>query len=91
VGPERISALRKAGQMRFEAFEKGRHFEERRSCKSDQGLLHFLNACATIFSAPSGCGRCSAFASSHGARISIERNQPPGRLASCRAAFLLGS
>jgi hypothetical protein len=28
-GPERIAALRKAGQMRFEAFEKKRHFEER--------------------------------------------------------------
>jgi hypothetical protein len=34
VGPERIAALRKAGQMRFDAFEKKRHFEERRSYKS---------------------------------------------------------
>jgi hypothetical protein len=33
-GPERIAALKKAGQMRFDAFEKKRHFEERRSCKS---------------------------------------------------------
>jgi len=31
VGPERIAALRKAGQMRFDAFEKKRHFEERGS------------------------------------------------------------
>jgi hypothetical protein len=30
-GPERIAALRKAGQMRFDAFEKKRHFEEYRS------------------------------------------------------------
>jgi hypothetical protein len=34
VGPERISALKKAGQMRFDAFEKRRHFEEGRSYKS---------------------------------------------------------
>jgi len=33
-GPERIAALRKAGQMWFDAFEKKRHFEERRSYKS---------------------------------------------------------
>ena len=33
-GPERIAALKKAGQMRFDAFEKKRHFEERGSCKS---------------------------------------------------------
>ncbi len=30
-GPERIAALRKAGQMRFDAYEKKRHFEEGRS------------------------------------------------------------
>jgi hypothetical protein len=34
VGPERISALKKAGQMRFDAFEKRRHFEERGFYKS---------------------------------------------------------
>ena len=33
-GPERIAALKKAGQMRFDAFEKKRHFEERGSYKS---------------------------------------------------------
>jgi hypothetical protein len=33
-GPERIAALRKAGQMRFDAFKKKRHFEESRSLKS---------------------------------------------------------
>ena len=33
-GPERIAALKKAGQMRFDAFEKKRHFEEHRSLKS---------------------------------------------------------
>ena len=33
-GPERIAALRKAGQMRFDAYEKKRHFEEDRSHKS---------------------------------------------------------
>ena len=33
-GPERIAALRKAGQMRFDAFEKKRHFEEHGSYKS---------------------------------------------------------
>jgi hypothetical protein len=33
-GPERIAALRKAGQMRFDAYEKKRHFEEHRSYKS---------------------------------------------------------
>ena len=33
-GPERIAALRKAGQMRFDAYEKKRHFEEGRSYKS---------------------------------------------------------
>ena len=29
VGPERISALKKAGQIRFDAFEKRRHFEDK--------------------------------------------------------------
>ena len=33
-GPERIAALKKAGQMRFDAFEKRRRFEEGRSYKS---------------------------------------------------------
>jgi hypothetical protein len=33
-GPERIAALKKAGQMRFDAFEKKRHFEECGSYKS---------------------------------------------------------
>ena len=33
-GPERIAALKKAGQMRFDAFEKKRHFEEHGSYKS---------------------------------------------------------
>jgi hypothetical protein len=33
-GSERIAALKKAGQMRFDAFEKKRHFEEGRSYKS---------------------------------------------------------
>jgi hypothetical protein len=33
-GSERIAALKKAGQMRFDAFEKKRHFEERGSYKS---------------------------------------------------------
>ena len=28
-GPERIAALKKAGQMRFDAFEKRRHFEDK--------------------------------------------------------------
>jgi len=28
-GPERIAALRKAGQMRFYASEKKRHFEDK--------------------------------------------------------------
>jgi len=28
-GPERIAALRKAGQMRFDASEKKRHFEDK--------------------------------------------------------------
>ena len=32
-GPERIAALRKAGQMRFDAYEKKRHLEEGRSYK----------------------------------------------------------
>ena len=33
-GPERIAALKKAGQMRFDAFEKKRHFEGGGSYKS---------------------------------------------------------
>ncbi len=28
-GPERIAALKKAGQMRFDAYEKKRHFEDK--------------------------------------------------------------
>ena len=28
-GPERIAALKKAGQMRFDASEKKRHFEDK--------------------------------------------------------------
>ncbi len=28
-GPERIAALKKAGQMRFYAYEKKRHFEDK--------------------------------------------------------------
>ncbi len=34
AGAERIAALRKAGQKRFDAFEKKRHFEERGSLES---------------------------------------------------------